>query len=159
FGQREKFNHVQWKLTFDQASAAPGATVLGRLEATVEPEWHMYSLTTPPGPIPTTITSKDSAAVEKFTIFEPPPLRKFDPNFNADTETYEGGQTFLVRIQLKKDLQPGPVTLTFVPRYQTCSGTSCIPPRTRQVSAPLTIATSALGANFAMSVPGGYIEV
>ena len=32
-----------------------GGTVLGRLDATVEPEWHMYSLTTPPGPIPTTI--------------------------------------------------------------------------------------------------------
>ena len=33
----EKFNHVQWKLTLDQ-SAAPGATVLGHLEATVDPE-------------------------------------------------------------------------------------------------------------------------
>ena len=94
----------------------------------------MYSLTTPPGPIPTTIETDNSPAVDKFTIFEPPPIRKFDPNFNADTETYEGSQTFLARIQLKKDLQPGPVTITFVPRYQTCSGTSCIPPRTRQVT-------------------------
>src|SRR6202034_1109311 len=146
FGQREKFNHVQWKLTFDQASAAPGATVLGRLEATVEPEWHMYSLTTPPGPIPTTITSKDSAAVEKFTIFEPPPIRKFDPNFNADTETYEGTQVFLARIQLKKDLQPGPAVITFEPRYQTCSGTQCIPPRTREVTASLNVVAGAPAA-------------
>ena len=95
-GQSEKFNHVQWKLTLDQ-SAAPGATVLGHLEATVDPEWHMYSLTTPPGPIPTTITIDSSQAVDKFTIFEPPPIRKFDPNFNVDTETYEGSQTFLAR--------------------------------------------------------------
>ncbi len=50
----------------------------------------MYSLTTPPGPIPTTIQIRNSPAVDKFTIFEPPPIRKFDPNFNADTETYEG---------------------------------------------------------------------
>ncbi len=42
----------------------------------------MYSLTTPPGPIPTTITTDNSPAVDKFTIFEPPPIRKFDPNFN-----------------------------------------------------------------------------
>src|SRR5690348_17118077 len=118
FAQTEKFNHVQWTLTFDQP-AAPGAVVLGRLDATVDPEWHMYSLTTPPGPIPTTITTQNSPAVEKFTIFEPPPIRKFDPNFNADTETYEGRQTFLARIQLKKDLAAGPVSITFVPRYQT----------------------------------------
>jgi len=156
FAQTEKFNHVQWKLTLDQTSAAPGATVLGHLEATVAPEWHMYSLTTPPGPIPTTIRTQNSPAVEKFTIFEPPPIRKFDPNFNADTETYEGTQLFLARIQLKKDLPPGPVTIEFEPRYQTCSGTSCIPPRTRQVSASLNIAASAPAA--AIAIPGGYLE-
>jgi thiol:disulfide interchange protein len=154
--QIEKFNHVQWQLTLDQPSAAPGATILGHLEATVDPEWHMYSLTTPPGPIPTTIEPDNSPAIDKFTIFEPPPIRKFDPNFNADTETYEGHQTFLARIQLKKDLQPGPVTITFVPRYQTCSGTSCIPPRTRQVTATLNIAATAPTAS--VNIPSGYIE-
>jgi thiol:disulfide interchange protein len=156
FGQSEKFNHVQWKLTVDSSLAAPGAMVAGRLEATVDPEWHMYSLTTPPGPIPTTIETSDSPSVDQFTIFEPPPVRKFDPNFNADTETYEGTQTFLARIRLKKDLPPGPVTITFVPRYQTCSGTSCIPPRTRQVSATLNIVPSAPAA--AINIPAGYIE-
>jgi thiol:disulfide interchange protein len=156
FAQSEKFNHVQWKLTLDRSSAAPGATVLGHLEASVDPEWHMYSLTTPPGPIPTTIKTDNSLAVDKFTIFEPPPIRKFDPNFNVDTETYEGSQAFLARIQLKKDLQPGPVAITFVPRYQTCSGTSCIPPRTRQVTATLDIVASAPVA--AINIPAGYIE-
>jgi thiol:disulfide interchange protein len=156
--QSEKFNHVQWKLTLDPSAAAPGATVLGRLEAIVDPDWHMYSLTTPPGPIPTTIKTDNSPAVDSFTILQPPAIRKFDPNFNADTETYEGRQTFFARIQLKKDLQPGPVTITFVPRYQTCSGTSCIPPRTRQVSAMLNISASA-PAVAALKIPGGYIEV
>ena len=152
-GAADKFNHAQWNLTLDQASAAPGATVLGKLDATVDPEWHMYSLTTPPGPIPTTIKTLNSPAVDKVTIFEPPPSRKFDPNFNADTETYEGAQHFLVRIQLKKDVAPGPVTITLEPRYQTCSGTQCIPPRTRQVSANLDIASGAPTA--AISIPAG----
>src|SRR5579872_3993571 len=90
FAQSEKFNHVHWTLTFDQSTVAPGATILGRLEATVDPEWHMYSLTTPAGgPIPTTITNANTPAIEKLTIFEPPPVRKFDPAFNLDTETYE----------------------------------------------------------------------
>ena len=151
-----KFNHAQWKLTFDQTSAAPGATVLGRLEVTIDPEWHMYSLTTPPGPIPTTISASGSPAIEKFTIFQPPPVKKFDPNFNAETETYEGTQVFLARIQLKKDLPAGPVKLTFEPRYQTCSGTSCIPPRTRQVTADLNIAPGTPVA--AITIPAGYSE-
>src|SRR6202043_2412585 len=83
-------------------------------------------------------------------------IRKFDPSFNADTETYEGTQVFLARVQLKKDLEPGPVTITFVPRYQTCSGTSCIPPRTRQVTATLNVASGAPSA--AINIPSGYIE-
>jgi thiol:disulfide interchange protein DsbD len=156
FAQSEKFNHVQWKLSFDQASAAPGATVLGRLEAAIEPEWHMYSLTTPPGPIPTTIQLRNSPAVDKFTILQPPPIRKFDPNFNADTETYEGSQLFFARIELKRDLKPGPVSITFEPRYQTCSGTSCIPPRTRTISANLNIDASAQPVDVA--IPNNYIE-
>ncbi|HWF10305.1 MAG TPA: cytochrome c biogenesis protein CcdA [Bryobacteraceae bacterium] len=156
FAQSEKFNHVQWKLTFEQSAAAPGATVLGRLDATVDSDWHMYSLTTPPGPIPTTIEIDNSPAVAKFTIFEPPPVRKFDPNFNADTETYEGAQVFYTRIQLKKNLEPGAVTITFEPRYQTCSGTSCIPPRTRQVAATLNIVANTPAA--AINIPAGYME-
>lgn len=157
FGQSEKFNHVQWKLTFDQSSAAAGATVLGRLDASVDSDWHMYSLTTPPGPIPTTIEVNNSPAVEKVTIFQPPPVRKFDPALNVDAETYEGAQVFYARIQLKKDLPPGAVTITLVPRYQTCSGTSCIPPRTRKVSADLNIAANA--ATAPLAIPAGYIEV
>ena len=78
-------------------------------------------------------------AVAKVTFFEPPPVRKFDPNFQADTETYEGAQIFLARIELKKDLPVGEVTIGFQPRYQTCSGTQCIPPRTADVDAVLKI--------------------
>ncbi len=156
FGQSEKFNHVQWKLTLPPA-AAPGATVLGRLDAAIDPDWHMYSFTTPPGPIATSLESNDSPAIESVTVFEPPPVRRFDPNFNSDTETYEGAQTFYARIALKKDAAAGPATITLIPRYQTCSGTSCIPPRTRTVTATLNIAPGTASA--AANLPAGYIEV
>ena len=155
--QSSKFNHAVWKLTLDQSSAVPGATVMGRLEATIDPDWHMYSLTTPTGPIPTTIELSGGPAVDGVTYFEPPTVRKFDPNFNADTETYEGTQAFLARIQLKKDAPAGPARITFVPRYQTCSGTSCIPPRTRTVTTTLTIAPSVPPVSVA--IPAGYTEV
>ncbi len=143
-------------MTLDSPSATPGATVLAHLEATVDDGWHMYSLSTPPGPIPTTIATIDGAAIANVTFFEPPPIRKYDPNFQADTETYEGKQIFLARIELKKDVAPGDVTIAFKPRYQTCSGTQCIPPRTRDISAVLSVAAGAPVA--AITIPAGYIE-
>jgi thiol:disulfide interchange protein DsbD len=156
FGQSESFNHVHWTMAIDQATAAPGATVLAKLTATVDPDWHMYSLTTPPGPIPTTIKTTMADAVEKVTFFEPPPVRKYDPNFQADTETYEGTQVFLARIELKKDLPSTDVTIGFQPRYQTCSGTQCIPPRTADIEASVKIVPGATAA--AIAIPAGYIE-
>jgi thiol:disulfide interchange protein len=156
FAQSEQFNHVQWTMTLDSTTAAPGATVLAKLSAKVDPDWHMYSLTTPPGPIPTTIKTVNAVAIAKVTFFEPPPIRKYDANLQANTETYEGTQVFLARIELKKDAAPGDVTLAFQPRYQTCSGTHCIPPRTRDISAVLTVAAGTPVA--AVTIPAGYIE-
>jgi len=124
-------------------AAGPG---LVKLQVQIDPEWHMYSLTTPPGPIPTTIRTVDSPAVKSIAVFQPQPIRKFDPNFNAETETYGGSQTFYVKVDLVQD-----ATVTFEPRYQTCSGTSCIPPRTRRVSV-------ALKAGAAAAIPPGFTE-
>ncbi|HKD09313.1 MAG TPA: cytochrome c biogenesis protein CcdA [Bryobacteraceae bacterium] len=156
FAQTDKFNHVQWTMTVDQTAVAPGGTALAKLQAQIDPGWHMYSLTTRPGPIPTTIRAVESPAVAKVTILQPPPITKFDPNFNAETETYEGAQTFYARIELKKDTAAGAATVTLEPRYQTCSGTSCIPPRTRTITASLTVAADAKAA--APVVPAGYTE-
>ena len=75
FAQDGQFNHVQWTLTLDSPTAAPGATVLARMEAKVDADWHMYSLTTPPGPIPTTIKLTGGDGVAGVTFIEPPPLR------------------------------------------------------------------------------------
>jgi thiol:disulfide interchange protein DsbD len=95
-------------------------------------------------------------AVASVTFFEPPPVRKYDPNFQTDTETYEGSQVFLARVELKKDLPAGEVTLGFQPRYMTCSGTQCIPPRTADIEAVLKIVPGAAVA--AVTIPAGYIE-
>ena len=157
FGQTpEKFNHAQWTAEFTTPSVAPGGEATAKLVARIDPEWHMYSLTTPPGPIPTTIRTVDSPAVESVTFFEPPPVRKFDPNFKADTETYEGEQTFFAHVKVGKSAAAGPLTITFEPRYQTCSGTSCIPPRTRRISATVNVDPAAQAV--AAAIPSGYIE-
>jgi thiol:disulfide interchange protein DsbD len=145
FGQTtDKFNHVAWTAVSDTPN-------LVKLTARIDEGWHMYSLTTPPGPNPTTIKVIDSPAVKSIAVFEPPPLRKFDSNFSADTETYEGTQTFYVRLE-GTGKSSDKSTVTVEPRYQTCSASSCIPPRTRQVTAEV------LFAGVIPAIPAGYIE-
>ncbi len=151
-----QFNHVQWTMASEQAASKPGGTVLAKLVATIDPGWHMYSPTTPPGPIATTFKVVDSPGVESVSIFQPAPARKFDPNFNADTETFEGTQTFYARIRIKKDAATGQVEIALEPRYQTCSGSSCIPPRTRRITARFTVDPSAAAAE--APIPAGFSE-
>src|SRR5438445_5571063 len=103
----EKLDPAKWPLDLPPA-AAPGTTVTARLEAKIEPGWHLYSLTTPAGgPIPTTIRLADNPAIERFRMFEPKPKRARDPVFNLDVETYEGNPVFLIEIGTKKDAAVG----------------------------------------------------
>src|ERR1043166_2167999 len=147
-------NHVQW--TFEApASATPGAEVVGKLTGTVDAGWHLYSITTPPAPIPTSIKLKEDPAVASLTVYQPKPERKFDPNFNAETETYTEKVAFLLRIKFT-NAASGQVNLVARPRYQVCSATQCIPPVTKEVAAQINIAPGA--AATPVSIPSGYFE-
>src|SRR5436309_1876480 len=93
-----KEDPVSWTLspTGKGASIRPGSKAFLELRATVEPGWHLYSPTTPPGgPIITKITLNNGPAISAFGLYRPEPVRKLDPNFNIDTETYSGSATFL----------------------------------------------------------------
>jgi len=146
---------VNWTLTFDTASAAPGSHVLARLAAKIDPGWHLYSLTTPKPPIATTVTL-DNAAVASVKLYQPQPLVKLDPSFGVNTETFGEAVTFLLDIELKKDAAPGPVELTATPRYQCCNDTMCLPPKRKPTSATLTIDPAAKAA--AIVIPPGFTE-
>jgi thiol:disulfide interchange protein DsbD len=148
---------VKWSLTLDPAVAAPGVTVLAKLEARVDPGWHMYSFTPVKGAnIPTTL-KVDSAVVADHKVLQPPPKRALDPSFNKELETYEGTVVFLVQLQIKKDAPAGPAEIALRPRYQVCDATHCIPPVTKNVTATLTVdAASASAADPA--IPAGYAE-
>ena len=137
FGQAG--NHVNWTVQFSPDKAAPGAHVLARMHAKIDPGWHLYSLSTPPPPIATSISLGDGSVVSIARTLQPVPVSKFDPNFNAKTETFEGDVELLVDLQVRKDAPAGNTSVTLRPRYQTCSDTSCIPPKTKDVEASFTV--------------------
>lgn len=119
----------------------------------------MYSLTTPKpgltgGPTATTIRLDANPAVEAYEVYFPAPSRKFDPNFNLDTETYDKEVTFWLKIRLAAGAKPGPLQLTAQMRYQLCTDKECLPPKKVAASASVEIAASAPAA---APVPPGLI--
>jgi thiol:disulfide interchange protein DsbD len=149
-------NQVSWSLSLDPASAAPGSKVLARLQGSIEAGWHVYSMTTAAA-IPTTIKLTPNPAIASYRLLQGPPKRAFDPNFNKETQTYEGEVIFLIEVQLKKDAAPGPSPVAAEVRYQTCSDKVCIPPVRRTATATLAIDPSA--RSVAPAIPAVFTEV
>ena len=130
----QKLDPVHWTLSSDVVKAPDSSIVPLRLTAKLDEGWHLYSLTTPKGgPIPTTAGLAENPAVESSKLFQPKPVRKLDPNFNLDTETFEKEAVFLITAELKKDAPVGPVELTSQVRYQSCDDRQCLPPRKKEI--------------------------
>src|SRR5204862_2874580 len=97
------------------------------------------------GPVPTRITVPDGQPFKLAGVPSgPAPRVAMDPNFEINTETYEGAVTFSVPITVAADVTARPQTLNVNVRFQTCNDKNCLPPRTVKLNAPVTLV--ALGA-------------
>ncbi|MBV9085260.1 MAG: thioredoxin family protein [Acidobacteriaceae bacterium] len=154
-----KEDPVQWTLipVNGTSEVAPGGNAWFELKATIQPGWHLYSPTTPPGgPIITKLTLTPNASITGKTFYRPQPARKLDPNFNIDTETYSGNAVFLLQVVTSKSV-PGKVPVEANARYQACSDVKCLPPVKKSVAAELSVVAGAAAVSFAL--PAGYIPV
>src|ERR1700722_603295 len=100
----QRLDPVKWSLTVEPATAPPGAKILARLTATIEPGWHLYGLATPPPSRPTTIQMPGYDALQ---IYNQEPKRAFDKTFDIETQTYEEKADFLLETTLKTDAPQG----------------------------------------------------
>ncbi len=154
-----KEDPVSWALSpvNDRQVVAPGSKAYLQLDAKIESGWHLYSPTTPSGgPIITKIAVAPSPAFSAVRLYRPEPVRKLDPNFNIDTETYTGSARFLIEGDATSSAS-GAVPLETTVRYQACSDTKCLPPVKKTVQASLTFTPGTPGKPFAM--PAGYALV
>ena len=136
----------------------PGGKVLASLTANIQPGWHLYSLTTPKGgPNPTTISLSGDSIISGVRIYQPQPIRKMDPNFQLETETFERQLPLLLEITVKDNAVIGAANLTVHVRYQCCADTTCLPPKRKVASTTLRIDPSAKPA--VISIPAGYNEI
>ena len=155
--QAQKKLPVQWAFEPQAASVAPGGKFTGKLTAKIDPTWHMYSVTTPKGGGLPTIIKVDDPALAGVKIYQPKPEKKFDPNFNVDTERYEGEVVFLVEVELAKTAAAGSLSVPLLIRYSACTDKECLPPRKVTAAATITVDPKAPEAA-ALVLPPGYVE-
>jgi thiol:disulfide interchange protein DsbD len=154
----QKLDPIQWTLTPVQAKAAPGQSVVLKLTATMGEGWHLYSVTTPAGgPIPTSLKLAENPALSGAKLYQSKPARKFDPNFQLDTETFEKQVDFYFVADLAKTAAAGSAEIAANLRYQACTERECLPPRKKTVTATITVDPAA--PQMDAQLPQGYTEV
>jgi thiol:disulfide interchange protein len=148
----QRLDPVQWKAEAP-AAAAPGSTVLIKLIATIEPGWHLYSMTTPKPSIPTTLALAENAVFASADPFQLKPPLKVDPN-GAQAEQYTDKAEFYLKAALKPDAPAGPATVAVQVRYAVCDDKQCLPPRRKTAEFTLNVAAGA--AATPSEPPAGY---
>jgi thiol:disulfide interchange protein len=154
-----KDDPVQWSLQpvkgFSHVAAGGNAWL--ELTATIQPGWHLYSPTTPPGgPILTTVQLLPGKAIGAARVYRPNPIRKNDPNFGVDTETYTGQAVFYIEAATASgQSEPAPVQATVY--YQACNDVKCLRAVRKTAEATLTFGGASTSAKF--TVPSGYALV
>ncbi len=149
-------NPVTWSLTSDTTKAPPGSTVSLKLTPTIEPGWHVYSLSSPQG-IPTSIGFADNPSIASFKLYQGKAERKFDQNLGGDIEVFEKDVLFPIPLALKKDAASGALELTAQVKYAACNDKMCLPPKKKTATFTLTVdPTAPVPAPFV--VPAGFTE-
>jgi DsbC/DsbD-like thiol-disulfide interchange protein len=133
---------VHWSVV-DGASAhdvRPGRAAPISLQAQIAKGWHIYSLAQKPGgPIPLSIRLLSGDAVIRGVIKAPQPEREFDKNFGIETELYSGTPRFTIEVAVPSRSSTGSREVKIGARYQVCSETLCLPPRTDTLHTTLRV--------------------
>jgi thiol:disulfide interchange protein DsbD len=131
---------VQWTVHAPSTGFRTGDTFTVEITATIEPAWHIYSVTQPRGgPFPSRITLAESRPFRLAgTVTGPAPKVEMDPNFGIQTETHAGKPAFRIPVQVAAET-PGAQQLKIRARYQACDATNCLPPRTDELTARIML--------------------
>lgn len=146
---------VTWEATLMPADIRAGEGGELVVKATIQPGWHIYSLTEiKGGPVPTAIELEDNGPLTGVgDAVQPAVPPVLDPGFGRKVERFEHAVSFGVPVAVNADLK-GPQTAKLKIKYQVCNAKSCMPPTTLVIPIAFTPAagpprvdhTDAIGA-------------
>ena len=123
------------KVALHAQFTAPSGTTPGRLfiTAKIEPGWHIYSITQPPGgPLATKIDVEPVPGVGRPTKWASSvvPERKKEPAFdNMVIETHQGTLTWYAPLEIAAGYDPAKLEIRGKVMVQACDANSCLPPQ------------------------------
>jgi DsbC/DsbD-like thiol-disulfide interchange protein len=142
-GRTVSIRPVRWSVVGGSSplQVTSGRTVPITLQADIANGWHIYSLTQKPGgPIPLTFQLIDGGdVIVRGVIKAPQPESAFDKNFGIETQLYSGSPRFTIPVGVPGRSLPGIRKIQVGARYQVCSETLCLPPRTDKLGVTLRV--------------------
>jgi thiol:disulfide interchange protein len=134
-----KQDPVHWSATAAATPARTGGTFDVAVSARVDDEWYVYSVTQGPGgPVPTSIAVGPKVLFTRAgAIRGPAPRSAYDPNFEIQTEKYEGAFTLTVPVALAASAPRAGATVSIAVTYQACTNRLCLPPQTETLRVPV----------------------
>jgi DsbC/DsbD-like thiol-disulfide interchange protein len=135
-------NPVTWK--FEGAPAKPvkpGATFTVKLVARIDTGWHVYWLKqVQDGPVATRIALPEGQPFRLAGRVQAPEAEVVqDASFGMEVGHYAGETVFTLPVRTAPETAAGDHTLTASATYQACNNKVCLPPRTVQVTVPVTV--------------------
>jgi hypothetical protein len=92
----------------------------------IQDGWHLYSqhIQSDIGPVPTSFNIEQLSGIRLVdSVFEPNPIKKYDENFEATLDFFEGEVVFTQKYTGEPN---GPITGTIT--YMLCNDKMCLPP-------------------------------
>ena len=136
---------VEWSVNGPEKTLKPGEKFAVTLIAKIADGWHMYSFTQPSGGPSTSQATLSPEQPFKLSgsISGALPHKAYDPNFEMETESYEGLANFSLPLAVGANAPSGTQNVAIEVRFQVCNETTCLPPKTVHLSAPVKIAAGA----------------
>lgn len=144
FVQAQLLDPVSYKVTDSPQTALAGEVFTVEILAEIEGDWHLYSVKNDPdaGPYPTTFSSASSAMAIAGDVEETEAPIVLDPNFNAELGWHSESATFYVPVTFRPELI-GEQTIELEVLYQVCDDVSCLPPKTKSITASIELTGTA----------------
>lgn len=124
--------------------------------ATIEPGFHIYSITQGPGgPVPSKVTVAPSDQYRVVGDFRPEPMPEVHPEpafDNLEVEAHKGRVTWVAPLEISEGVNPAELVIEGTLRYQACTDQACFPPTTASFDASLATDEPDHGAAAAKAV-------
>jgi thiol:disulfide interchange protein len=142
FAQTSPESPVRWSARNPKGPVPAGGAVEIHVEAAIDGNWHLYSVTQPPGgPNPTKFSVAPGQPLRiAGAIRQSNPETEMDPNFGIPTEFFTGGAEFFVPLEVAAGTAAGEYPARIEVVYQVCNDRLCLPPTKAQIAVKVRVA-------------------